>query len=389
MEYDIFISYSRKDIQLAKQIKAEIEQSTSANCWMDLNGIESGEQFDEKIIYAIENSPVFLFLLSENSMQSKWTKKEINYANNTKKKIVPININECTPKGWYLFYFGGIDIISYSSLEQKKKLMRDLTSWCNIESVKVKTETKKTNNQEVKLNTEDTQHANNYNNPSIGSKIHIKADADCKVFDYGINIKDVVKANQDSVIYLEKGVHELKFVSIEEPTIFFETDYNVEGLGKITVELQANISHVIFKRKLDLEKQNVEKYLNDYEMISRLEKCLPQKISFTVDKVPITFTLDYLKTKYEVKRSDVIKLFSQESSSSLNDIVDIIKVLYNSRINSHYLNAVKIDEKIRALAEHEGLLIRIFEKANIYSIPVSGPIWSNNIVYFKLKYIKE
>lgn len=40
--YDIFIRYSRHDLENVKEVMAGIEQSTTARCWMDLDGIEGG-----------------------------------------------------------------------------------------------------------------------------------------------------------------------------------------------------------------------------------------------------------------------------------------------------------------------------------------------------------
>ena len=65
MKYDVFISYSRKDLNVVekfvKDLKARIPNLTY---WFDLTGIESGEEFDEKIIKAIDNSSYVLYFLS-------------------------------------------------------------------------------------------------------------------------------------------------------------------------------------------------------------------------------------------------------------------------------------------------------------------------------------
>lgn len=75
MIYDVFISYSRKDLNVVekfvKDLKARIPNLTY---WFDLTGIESAEEkFDEKIIKAIDNSSYVLYFLSPNSMKSRWT----------------------------------------------------------------------------------------------------------------------------------------------------------------------------------------------------------------------------------------------------------------------------------------------------------------------------
>lgn len=128
-EYIAFISYSRKDLDIAARIKNEIERVSGAKCWMDMEGIESGDQFEDIIISAIESSKVVVFLMSKNSMASVYSKKEVRYADSVHKKIVPVNIDGSTPTGWFLFNFGGTDIIDYSNAEQQKKFYSNMEEW--------------------------------------------------------------------------------------------------------------------------------------------------------------------------------------------------------------------------------------------------------------------
>lgn len=114
---------------MAKKMKTDIEKNTGAVCWMDMEGIESGAQFEDIIVTAIDKSEMVLFLLSENSMQSKWVKDEIRYAYETEKKVVPANIDGCTPTGWFLFKFGGRDVIDCSNEIQRNKMMENIKLW--------------------------------------------------------------------------------------------------------------------------------------------------------------------------------------------------------------------------------------------------------------------
>ena len=71
-KYDVFISYSRKDLEVVKGIKEEIERATNAHCWMDLQGIESGApRFIRSIIDGINMCDIFLFMRSKQSQVSK------------------------------------------------------------------------------------------------------------------------------------------------------------------------------------------------------------------------------------------------------------------------------------------------------------------------------
>ena len=130
MKYDVFISYSRKDFDevsvLIETIRAEIPD---LSIWFDITGIESGDEFEEKIISAIDNSSYVLFALSENSIGSKWTKDEVMYARNTDKKVISVLLKGAQMKGWFLFKFGRVDCIESTNDLQMEKLLQNLSDW--------------------------------------------------------------------------------------------------------------------------------------------------------------------------------------------------------------------------------------------------------------------
>ena len=51
---------------------------------MDLDGIESGEQFEDVIINAIYKCDTILFMMSANFMQSEWALDELDFAKHEK-----------------------------------------------------------------------------------------------------------------------------------------------------------------------------------------------------------------------------------------------------------------------------------------------------------------
>ena len=63
MEHDIFISYSRKDLKQVIAIRDEIKDRLGADSWIDLKGIESGEQFVSVINNAIDKAKIVLFMI--------------------------------------------------------------------------------------------------------------------------------------------------------------------------------------------------------------------------------------------------------------------------------------------------------------------------------------
>jgi len=133
MKYYVFISYSRKDLELVKEIKAEIDRQVGIDCWMDLDGIESGEQFEDVIINAICKCDTILFMMSANSMQSEWALDELDFAKHEKKRIVLVSIDNTEMSGKFYFRYHKYDIITWNNQPQREKLIRNLKSWIGIE----------------------------------------------------------------------------------------------------------------------------------------------------------------------------------------------------------------------------------------------------------------
>ena len=130
MKYDLFISYSHKDFDEVKPFVDMLhDRIPTLTCWFDITGIESGDEFEDKIIKAIDNSSYVIFALSENSQDSAWVKDEVIYAKNKGKKVIPLLLDGASLDGWCLLKFGRIDCIDSTSEIQVDKLVNDLAKW--------------------------------------------------------------------------------------------------------------------------------------------------------------------------------------------------------------------------------------------------------------------
>lgn len=128
-KFKYFISYSRLDIAIVKNIVSQIEYAIDREVWIDYTGIETASDFREKIINAIDSCDKVFFMLSSNSMESKFAKQVIIYAKNIGKPVVPICIDDTKLSGWFLFEFGQVDYVTFAINEQKEKFMKDLFRW--------------------------------------------------------------------------------------------------------------------------------------------------------------------------------------------------------------------------------------------------------------------
>ena len=123
----IFISYSRKDKDYVIPFAKELDNRVGQNrIWIDWTGIESGEDFKDRIMNAIDRSQVILFMLSDNSLQSEYAKMEVEYAHNTNKKVIPVILDGKPLRGWFLFSFGRINYTDISDNDQVDQLVETL-----------------------------------------------------------------------------------------------------------------------------------------------------------------------------------------------------------------------------------------------------------------------
>lgn len=110
MQYDVFISYSRKDTAMADRITAAFDRA-GIRYFIDRQGIGGGFEFPVVLAEAILESQVILFLGSKNSYESKFTNAELTFAFNEKPKnsILPYIIDGSTMPPALRFVFSSIN----------------------------------------------------------------------------------------------------------------------------------------------------------------------------------------------------------------------------------------------------------------------------------------
>ncbi len=89
----LFISYSRKDIDFARQL-TEAFKDQDLDFWIDWEGIAPTVDWWKEIEKGIEEADIFLFLISSDSCRSKVCRQEIEHAVKNGKRLVPVVVRD-------------------------------------------------------------------------------------------------------------------------------------------------------------------------------------------------------------------------------------------------------------------------------------------------------
>ena len=85
----LFISYSRKDINFARRLAGDLEKAGYV-VWWDITDLRGGDDWVRVIPEAIETSDFVIVVLSPDSTVSEWVRKEYTQALSLRKRIIPI-----------------------------------------------------------------------------------------------------------------------------------------------------------------------------------------------------------------------------------------------------------------------------------------------------------
>ena len=139
MKYDVFISYSRKDTDIADRICAAFDKA-GITYFIDRQSIGGGFEFPVVLAEAIIDSQVTLFLASKNSYDSKFTNAELTFAFNEKPKnsILPYIIDGSTMPPALRFVFSSINWRTIESHPIETTLVSDILAMLGRKAATVK-----------------------------------------------------------------------------------------------------------------------------------------------------------------------------------------------------------------------------------------------------------
>ena len=109
----IFISYARKDAQFAHKLNVDL-QKHGISTWIDELGIRSGEDWPDRIAQAIKDCHAMIVVLSPHSIASKWVNRELAFADQKGKLILPLLYEPCVFPASFELQFGLVQRADFS-----------------------------------------------------------------------------------------------------------------------------------------------------------------------------------------------------------------------------------------------------------------------------------
>lgn len=109
---DVFICYSRKDNNIAHYC-SQLLKEINVSAFLDVESLVAGSVFAETIQSHIVNCKIIVFIISENTMNSEWTIKEIDFARQIGKTIIPVLVESTRIDGRLKLLIGDIEYIEW------------------------------------------------------------------------------------------------------------------------------------------------------------------------------------------------------------------------------------------------------------------------------------
>lgn len=121
---NVFISYSREDSQVARQL-SEMLEAEGQRVFFDF-AIAAGEDFTRTVERALADAEAVVVLLSKNSNRSRWVDAELRGALQGGKVVIPVLLDEEAKSNWVWPLISDRNAIKLESPQQLAEVVRQV-----------------------------------------------------------------------------------------------------------------------------------------------------------------------------------------------------------------------------------------------------------------------
>jgi hypothetical protein len=122
MPYNVFVSYSTKDIPDVNALRASL-QFPEVNCFVSEYAVAAGAPLAPTIQTNIQNCDLFVLIWSKNAASSEWVPQEIGIAHASRKPILPFVLEPNTSLPGFIS--GLRYVAAYQNPQQATMMLRE------------------------------------------------------------------------------------------------------------------------------------------------------------------------------------------------------------------------------------------------------------------------
>ena len=235
-KYDIFISYSRRDAEIADKV-CEALQKQGITFFIDKIGISGGAAFPKRIATGILESRIVLFLASDNSYASSWVNDEITFTKTKKPgSLLPYIIDGSTLPMELQLTFANINIRTIDEHPIDTVLVKDLCKMLGREYIDE--EALKRSREAVQRRAEELEQARIVAEERARAEEERRKEAEEEIRRKDAELFDIQKQFET----LRRGIlSKINSNDAEEPKPVVTDDHSSEG-GKIPATEQSTSS---------------------------------------------------------------------------------------------------------------------------------------------------
>src|SRR5215831_17136848 len=124
---DIFVSYASPDRDVAFRIVSFLEEH-DISCWVAPRDVPPGVEYGQAIIDGIGESRALVLILSDQSNESQFVRKEVERAVSKTKPVLPVRIREVLPSGSLEFFISSAQWVDAWRSPMEKHLSQLVTA---------------------------------------------------------------------------------------------------------------------------------------------------------------------------------------------------------------------------------------------------------------------
>lgn len=131
----VFISYSRSDMEFVQRLAADLQRA-GLDVWWDISDIQGSDVWERKIQEGLNSSQYIIVVLTPASLESRWVRREYLSADNKGLRIIPLKLKASNDLPLTLRDIQPIDSVNRTYADTLSEVLRIINGKAQSSSTK-------------------------------------------------------------------------------------------------------------------------------------------------------------------------------------------------------------------------------------------------------------